>query len=96
MTVNYYSDLRQRDDLITTANLGGESMIHDDFVDINGNPTDGKSGRLTFGVKVTPTPTTDQLRIRALFEKIESGNMTQSEIIETLKFVLVRKLRHDS
>ena len=93
MRIMFYSDLRQKNTLLDDATPLGESMIHDDYVDISGNPTDGKSGRLTFDVVPNPTKTTDELRIRALFTKIESGIMTQDEIIEVLKLALVRELR---
>ena len=88
--IQFYRDLTQRKTLIDAAQLNGDSMIHDDFIDTNGNPTDGTSGRLEFGTVPNEIPTTDQTRLRALFVKVESGTMTQDEIIEVLKLALVR------
>ena len=52
--IEFYRDIIQRDNLKQRANTIGESTIHDDFIDINGNPTDGTSGKLTFDIKPDP------------------------------------------
>ena len=43
----YYNSPEQKKEAVLAANLRGESEIHCDFIDESGNPTDGKSGRLT-------------------------------------------------
>ena len=72
-SVQFYNTPSQRNALKQSANNIGESTIHDDFVDSNGNPTDGNSGRLTFDV-IIPTPlTADQITVRALVDKINNN-----------------------
>ena len=56
MRIEYYSSLDDKKHLKNLANQLGESTIHDDFIDRDGNPTDGISGRFTFGVKPDPEP----------------------------------------
>ncbi len=56
MRVTYYNSLQQKKDEKISANLRGESTIHDDFVNISMVRTDGTTGRLTFDVKPNPKP----------------------------------------
>ena len=56
MRVNYYNSLLQKADLTRAAHLRGESTIHDDFINISMQATDGTSGRLTFDKKFNPKP----------------------------------------
>ena len=52
--IKYYKDKLERDSILATENQLGKSMIHDDFIDVNNNPTNGKSGRLTFDTIPNP------------------------------------------
>ncbi len=72
MRTEFYVSKTNRDILKNMAHTIGESVIHDDFVDILGNPTDGNTGRLTFDIKPDPIITTDELRVRDLVTKIKN------------------------
>ena len=56
MRVIYYNSLQQKKEAKKAANLRGESTIHDDFINISMQVTDGTTGRLTFGKKPNPKP----------------------------------------
>jgi len=47
LRVVFYSNERERITLLRQAHNNTERCIHQDFIDINGNPTDGTKGRLT-------------------------------------------------
>ncbi len=73
-SISFYNNPAQRDSLKNTAHNIGETTIHEDHIDSNGNPTDGNSGRLTFDVSPQGAPTTpDQITVRALVDKINSN-----------------------
>jgi len=56
MRQEFYNSIIQRDQLRDNATALGETEIHNDFIDSNGNKTDGQSGRLSFDVKANPPP----------------------------------------
>ena len=56
MRIIYYNSLQQKKEAKIAANLRGESTIHDDFINISMQRTDGTTGRLTFAVKPNPKP----------------------------------------
>ncbi len=89
MRTEFYISKTNRDILKNMANLIGESVIHDDFVNSVGMPTDGNTGRLTFDIKPDPIPTTDELTVRAIIAKIESDQSLNN--VEERDF---RKLFH--
>jgi len=91
MTIEFYSSPAERITLKTAAILRRESTIHDDFIDINGDPTDGNSGRLEFGIISKPLPDLDRDRVIELFEKFETdGTLSLTELIEFVKLKLVK------
>ena len=73
-SIVFYSTPAERNQLKQDAHSIGESPLHDDFIDINGNPTNGNSGRLQFDVKVTPPPTPDQITVRLIVAEILVDN----------------------
>lgn len=81
MTIKYYNSLKRKKSLVKAANKRGESTVHDDFIDVNGNATDGKSGRLTFEVIVS-TPDPNFIRKKELTGKLQDDSMTFSELKE--------------
>ena len=87
--IEFYSNQSQRKTLIDDALVLGESTIHDDFIDSNGNSTNGKSGRLTFDVKTSPPLTADQITVRAIVDKINNDQSLNN--VEERDF---RKLYH--
>ncbi len=82
MTIVFYNSKAERGQLIAAANQANESTIHDDFIDSNGNPTNGQSGRLTFGVLVSP-PNPNFIRLEELRQKLRDNTLNSlPEIIE--------------
>jgi len=89
MRVIFYNSLEQKRDAKLAAILRGETTIHDDFVNISNQPTDGTNGRLTFDRKPNPTPR----RIKGLNElnqllkdkKIEYEDLLDLIVIQALK-----------
>lgn len=68
MPVVYYSDKSDRQLKIEQERQAGRRLLSDDFVDVNGDPTDGTSGRLTTEVEtpdseVPKTITQAQFRV---------------------------------
>ncbi len=91
MRTEFYTTKAEKDNLKNQAHLIGESVIHDDFIDSNGSPTNanGKSGRLTFDVNAIPAPTADEATVRAIIDKINSDQSLNN--VEERDF---RKLYH--
>lgn len=81
MTVKYYKSLEEKEQFKREALTRGESTKHNDFIDIDGKPTDGKSGRLTFEVLQTPD-LTEFNRLKVLINKIKDDTATLSEMRE--------------
>lgn len=90
----YYSTPQQRQDLKDAAHAIGESNIEDSFLDIDGNDTDGNSGRLIFDVRIADPPTQDQIRVRELMAKLDDGTFNvNQDIKEFLKLAFVKRVR---
>ena len=53
MRIEFYVSKINREIIVNQANLTGETMIHDDFINRIGRSTDGNTGRLTFDVVVS-------------------------------------------
>ena len=93
-SVEFYNSIGQRNALKNTANQNNESTLHDDFIDSNGNTTDGNSGRLTFDVKSISTPTPDQLRVREIIEKINNDqSLNNIEERDFKKLYILEEIR---
>jgi len=58
MRTEFYHSPQQKQQKKNDARSRGESTIHDDFIDRQGNQTRGDIGRLTFDVKPDPPPRT--------------------------------------
>ncbi len=56
MRVTYYNSLEQKQEIKKAAHARGESVIHDDFINISFQRTDGTTGRLTTDKKSNPKP----------------------------------------
>lgn len=87
MTIEFYNSRQERGILISQAEQRGESLIHDDFVDRDDNPTDGRSGRLEFAIVPDPD-VTDFNRIKELREKLRTRGISQPELLELLDSLL--------
>ncbi len=91
--IEYYKDIEERDSLKAAAYALGETVIHDDFVNIDEDenlfPTNGQSGRLTFDVIVVKADDADTILYKSLLVKLESKSISNSEIIDLLKFKII-------
>lgn len=83
MSIKYYSNKSEWKKYKKEANTKGESTIHDDFIDKSGNPTNGVSGRLTFG-KIPEPDNTIFLRTKELKSKIKNRTISHDEVVEWL------------
>jgi len=88
LRIVFYKSPKNARQLKTAAHALGESTKHQDFVDINGNPTDGKSGRLTFHVLPHIPPTPEEILLELLLGKLKNNTIT----IEQLKTLI--RLEH--
>ena len=94
MRIEFYISKTNRDIIKNQAYLIGESVIHDDFINIVGNPTDGNTGRLTFDVKPDAIPTAEQLRVKELLEKINNDqSLSNLEERDFRKLYIVKEIR---
>ena len=89
LRILYYNTIREKLDLKNQANRVGESTIHDDYLDINNNPTDGTKGRLTFDVKPDQVLSPDELRLRELNRKLIADTITDLELREYLRRIAI-------
>ncbi len=89
MIVEYYNDLAEKKTIIlahiAAKNPAEIELYNDDAIDINGNPTKSGAGRLTFGPTKTDPSAAKYALISALEAKINSGTITQTEVIAYLK-----------
>lgn len=76
MTILFYASRREREFFIKREN---QEMLHDDFIDINDNPTDGNSGRLTFENTIEPIDPNDIL-FKLLLGKLKNDTITISQL----------------
>ncbi len=79
----FYTTPDERAAALAAARRVGEVMIHDDFLDAAGNPTDGTAGRLTFDVLPDNPPVRDTAR-EALRARIDDGTVTLDELAQAL------------
>ncbi len=94
MRIEFYVSKTNRDILKNMAHTIGESVIHDDFIDIVGNHKDGNTGRLTFDVKPNIPPTTDELRVRELVTKINNDqSLSNIEERDFRRLYIVEEIR---
>ena len=93
MRIEFYVSKTNRDILKNMAHTIGESVVHDDFINILGNPTNGNTGRLTFDIIPDPIPTVNELRSRELKRKLEADTITERELREFLNLFLLRDIR---
>jgi len=87
LTIEFYDSRQERGILISQAEQRDESLLHDDFVNINNNPTDGRSGRLEFGIVPNPD-VTEFNRTKLLRQKLKDGIISQPELLELLDTLL--------
>jgi len=85
----FYADKPERGTIIGRENSLGRRLLHDDFVNDEGNPTDGKSGRLTFSDTDEPTQSAEAIRLNELTTDLLNGEiLSVVELNEYLKLGL--------
>jgi len=84
MRVIYYNSLQQKKDAKIAANLRGESTLHDDFINISMQVTDGTTGRLTFDKKADPKPR-KRLGLNELNQRLKDRNLEYIELLDLLE-----------
>ncbi len=84
MRIKYYNSKDERKTILDDANSLGESIIHDDFLDKDGNATDGTKGKLTLDV-VASVPNPDFVRLKELNQKLDDDTITFDELKELLR-----------
>ena len=89
MRIQYYHSKFQLKNIKEDLPLTNESIIHNDYLDVNGNPTDGNKGKLTIDIKPPVIPTADQITVRNIIAKIQSNQSLNN--VEERDF---RKLYH--
>jgi len=83
MRVTYYNSIEQRNEIKRAAHLRGETIIHDDFVNISMQHTDGRSGKLTMKV-IPPLPPRKILGLNALNQKLKDKELSMLELQDLL------------
>ena len=89
MRVIYYNSLQQKKEAKIAANLRGESMIHDDFINISMQRTDGTTGRLTFG----KIPDSKPRKIKGLNELNQLLKNKRLDYIDLLDLLEIQALK---
>jgi len=86
--ISFYDSPGQKRQLLIDARSRNESQINDDFIDRNGIPTDGRSGRLTTGIKADPIPrvikTHDELLLAFYKKRIDYQDLLDLLVMEHL------------
>ena len=83
MRIIYYNSLDDRKQKLKNLDVG-ESLIHDDFLDENGEATDGTKGKLTLDVVIS-TPDPNFMRMKELRQKLKDDSITFNELKEYLR-----------
>jgi len=80
LSVEFYPSRRIKLRIISDHKALGETQKHDDYIDINGNATDGRSGRLTFEIlpKLELTPV--QILLELLLGKLRNNTITFEQL----------------
>ena len=84
MRVIYYNSLQQKKEAKIAANLRGESTIHDDFINISMQRTDGTTGRLTFAVKPKAKPR-KILGLNELNKRLKDKTLEHIDLLDLLE-----------
>ena len=84
MKVIYYNSLQQKKEAKIAANLRGESTIHDDFINISMQVTDGTTGRLTFG-KIPDAKPRVRLGLNELNKGLKDKTLQYIDLLDLLE-----------
>lgn len=84
----FYNSLENRQAIIDEEIARGFSLLHDDFKDINGNDTDGKSGRLIFTNTTQKETRQSKSLTDALMEILKERGVDSDQEIAKFKRIL--------
>jgi len=94
MTIKFYTDKAQRKQLLLDGRNRGENMLHDDFINKQGNATDGTSGKLTFeivgNVPERVIKSNDELNLLLYKKEIRYDDLLDLLTIQALKLNATR------
>jgi len=77
--VHFYRNKRNRQQIIEATHARRLQLIQDDFIDLNGNATDGTRGRLTVTDKLTEF-TPEQILLQLLLGKLKNNTITFEQL----------------
>jgi len=83
MRIAFYHSKEERKNLLKEAHQNNERNIHNDFVDEDGNATDGKVGRITFIKENEPIPVSEG----ALFTSLSLDFSIKCDAVRTLNLL---------
>ena len=83
----FYRDRTQRQNIIRRENNLGRRLLNDDFIDADGNATNGRSGRLTFTDDAEPGLSPEATQLHFLTKKVinPATPLTLDEINQLLR-----------
>ena len=84
MRVIYYNSLQQKKEAKIAAHARGESTIHDDFINLSMQPTDGTTGRLTFDKKPNPKPR-KILGLNEINKRLKDKTLDYTDLLDLLE-----------
>mgnify|MGYP000082480661 CR=1 FL=1 len=88
----FYNSIAERDSILADQNTRGFHQLHDDFVDSDGNTTDGTIGRLTVTNKETREPPRQSKTLdEGLLQLLEKAGTDSSNDLVKLKKILDRE-----
>ena len=87
----FYPSKKQRTNILEKENTKGFQQIHDDFVDAQGIPTDGTSGRLTLTDAVKKVQKVPRGLTDALVDILADRGITSDVEIAKFKKILDRE-----
>ena len=91
MRVITYTTPEERQLLLQDAETQGETMLHDDFLEVDEQGR-VKVGQLTVDVQAPEPPNPGRARRKALQEKLHTQNLTLAELQEMLSLERKRSM----
>ncbi len=80
----FYDSIEQKKTIIELQESLGLTLLHDDFVDGRGNPTNGNSGKLTFDTYIPDSKTSRETLFDVTKEQIRTKSATADQIMDYL------------
>jgi len=85
----FYGDMLERGTILGRENRAGRRLLHDDHINVAGNATQGRSGRLTFSDAAEPAPSAEAARLNELTEMLLADTILMPpQVSEFLKLFI--------